>query len=65
MAMRPAAASAAREISVDGGQISTSAGGGIARTAAPIASISPNCSEVPCIFQFPAIRQRMNVQMNG
>ena len=65
MAMRPRAANAARAISVDGGQIKTSAAGGVASTAVAIASISPSWAEVPCIFQFPAIKRRMTVYLTG
>jgi hypothetical protein len=40
--------------------MSKSAVGGVARTALAIATISVNCSEVPCIFQFPAIKGCMD-----
>jgi hypothetical protein len=63
--MRPFATCAARAISVEGGQINTSAAGGAALTPAAIDSISSNCAEVPCIFQFPAIKRRMSVHLGG
>jgi hypothetical protein len=58
MPIRPAAVRTAREISVAGVQIKTSASGRVSVTEAAIASISPSCELSPFIFQFPAINGR-------
>src|ERR1700722_1948012 len=65
MAMRPAAVCAARAISVAGRQIRLSADGGVVFTEAAIASMSPSCGAIPCIFQFPAIRGRITCALSG
>jgi hypothetical protein len=56
--MRPEATCTDRAINVAGGQIRTSADGGLAVTNAAMASISRSCALSPFIFQFPAINGR-------
>ncbi len=62
MAIIPCAASTARSIRVEGGQIRISTSGGAALTEAAIARISPSWAFRPCIFQFPATKGRMAIQ---